>query len=324
MKKIFLRTVLCLIMAPLTGHAHNISIPKDIKEMALTKVTDNIYVIHGTQGMPDKNNKGFMSNSGIVVSEEGVVIIDTGGSKIVGEMILQKIREVTDKPVVAIFNTHLHGDHWFGNAVMRKAYPNVRIYAHERAIERLKAGEANQWMEIFSQAMDKSDVGTEMVLPDTALKGGETIKIAGNTYNTHHTGHAHTDSDIMIEYPADKALFAGDIVISGNVVSSARPEDFSAKGQIAALEYALGLPVEIYVPGHGPTGGREVPEATKRFLEVLYASVQRYYDEGLEDFEMRDKVVADLSAFSDWSGYEGIGRLISFVYQQIEAAEFEG
>ena len=46
------------------------------------------------------------------------------------------------------------------------------------------------------------------------------------------------------------------------------------------------------------------PEASKRFLEVLYDSVQRYYDEGLSDFEMRDKVVADLKEFSDWSGLD--------------------
>jgi hypothetical protein len=81
--------------------------------------------------------------------------------------------------------------------------------------------------------------------------------------------------------------------------------------------------VDIYVPGHGPTGDREIPEATLRFLEVLYESVQTYYDEGLADFEMRDKVVADLAEFSGWSGMDRIGRLISFVYQQVEAAEFE-
>jgi glyoxylase-like metal-dependent hydrolase (beta-lactamase superfamily II) len=324
MKKLFLVTTVCLLMAPFSGHAHNVNIPKNIDELMLTKMTDSVYVIHGIQGMPDKSNKGFISNSGFVVSDEGVVIIDSGGSLEVGEMLLQKIREVTDKPVLAVFNTHLHGDHWLGNAAVRKAYPDVRIYAHERAIQRLKAGEADQWMDIFSQVMDKSVLGAKAVLPDTALKGGETIEIAGNTYNTHHTGHAHTDNDIMIEYPADKTLFAGDIVITGSVVSAARPEDFSAKGQIAALEYALKLPVDTYVPGHGPTGGREIPEATKRFLEVLYESVQTYYDEGLADFEMRDKVVADLKEeFSGWSGYDGIGRLISFVYQQIEAAEFE-
>jgi glyoxylase-like metal-dependent hydrolase (beta-lactamase superfamily II) len=286
-------------------------------------MTDSVYVIHGIQAMPDKTNKGFISNSGIVVSEDGVVIIDTGGSLQVGEMVLEKIREVTDKPVIAVFNTHLHGDHWLGNVAVRKAYPDVHIYAHERAIERLSNGEAKQWLDIFMQATDNSVKGTTVVLPDSALKGGETIDLAGNAYKIHYTGHAHTDNDIMIEYPDEKTLFAGDIVIYGNVVSAARPEDFSAKGQIKAIEYALSLPIDVYVPGHGPTGGREIPEATKRFIEVLYASVENYYDEGLSDFEMRDKVVADLKEFSDWSGYEGIGRLISFVYQQVEAAEFD-
>jgi glyoxylase-like metal-dependent hydrolase (beta-lactamase superfamily II) len=313
----------CLAALSFAGHTHNVTMPEDIKDMSLKKVADNVYVVHGIHAMPDKNNKGFISNSGIVVSDEGVVIIDTGGSLQIGEMLLNKAREVTDKPVVAVFNTHLHGDHWMGNAAIRKAYPDVVIYAHERAIERLESGEAEQWLDIFMQATDKAIEGTQIVLPDTALKGGESIEAAGNTFRIHHTGQAHTDNDIMIEFPDRKTLFAGDIVIYGSTVSGARPQDFSATGQIEAVEYALELPVDIYVPGHGPTGGREIPEATKRFLEILYQSVQRHYDEGLADFEMRDQVVAELSEFSDWSGFDQIGRLISFVYQQVEAAEFE-
>ena len=323
MNQLLKATIFFLLILPVAGNAHNVRLPKDIKELMLTKITDSVYVVHGMKTMPDKSNKGFISNSGIVISEGGVVIVDTGGSLQIGEMLLEKIREVTDKPVVAVFNTHLHGDHWLGNVAVRKAYPDVRIYAHERAIERLSNGEAEQWLDIFMQATGNSIEGTTAVLPDNALKGGEKIDIAGNSYRVHHTGHAHTDNDIMIEYPSDKTLFAGDIVIYGSVVSGARPEDFSAKGQIEAVEYALSLPIDVYVPGHGPTGGHEIPEATKRFLETLYASVQNYYDEGLSDFEMRGKVVADLKEFSDWSGFDRIGRLISFVYQQVEAAEFE-
>lgn len=323
MKKTARLAILCSAVLSFSGYAHNVTIPKDINEMSLNKVADNVYVVHGTRSMPNKDNKGFISNSGFVVSDEGVVIIDTGGSLQIGEMLLKKINEVTDKPVIAVFNTHVHGDHWLGNAAIRKVYPEARIYAHERAIERLQNGEAEQWLDIFMQSTDGAIEGTQIVLPDTGLKGGESIEAAGNTFRIHHTGKAHTDNDIMIEYPERKTLFAGDIVIYGSTVSGARPQDFSATGQISAVEFALELPVDIYVPGHGPTGGREIPEATKRFLEILYQSVQRYYDEGLADFEMRDQVVEDLSEFSDWSGFDQIGRLISYVYQQVEAAEFE-
>jgi len=302
--------------------AHSFKVPKDIKELALTKISDDVYVAYGMFSMPDKNNRGFISNTGIVITEEGVVVFDSGGSQQVGELLVEKIRGLTDKPVIALFNSHVHGDHWLGNAAIRKAYPDVRIYAHERAIERLKSGEAEQWLDIFMQSTDNAIAGTDIVLPDQGLKGGETLKIAGKTYKTHHTGHAHTDNDLMLEYTDGRTLFAGDIVIHGAMVSNARPQDFSAKGQIDALAYALKLPVDLYVPGHGPTGGREIPEATSRFIETLYDSVQSHYDEGLMDFEMRDKVVADMAEFSDWSGFDQIGRLISHFYQQIEAAEF--
>ena len=217
--------ILCLAVHSFSGHAHNVTIPKDIKEMSLHQLTDNVYVVHGTRSMPDRDNKGFISNSGFVVSDDGVVIIDTGGSFQIGEMLLQKISEVTDKPVIAVFNTHVHGDHWMGNAAIRKAYPDARIYAHERAIERLQSGEAEQWLDIFMQSTGGAIEGTEIVLPDNALKGGESIQAAGNTFNIHHTGKAHTDNDIMIEYPERKTLFAGDIVIYGSTVSGARPQD---------------------------------------------------------------------------------------------------
>ena len=57
MKKLFLVTIVCLVMATFSGHAHNVNIPKNIDELMLTKMTDSVYVIHGIQGMPDKSNK---------------------------------------------------------------------------------------------------------------------------------------------------------------------------------------------------------------------------------------------------------------------------
>jgi len=323
MRMLFSIALIPLLFISSPALAHSFKVPKDVKELALTKISDDVYVAYGMYSMPDKDNMGLISNTGIVIADEGVMVFDSGGSKQVAEMLLAKIKQLTDKPVVAVFNSHVHGDHWLGNAEIRKAYPDVKIYAHERAIERLKAGEAEQWLDIFMQATDNGITGTELVLPDQALKGGETLTIAGNTYKTHHPEHAHTDNDLMLEYTDGRTLFAGDVVAYGTMVSSARPQDFSAKGQIEAVDYALGLPVDTFVPGHGPTGGKEIPEGTKRFLETLYASVETYYDEGLADFEMRDKVVEDMAEFSEWNGFDDIGRLISHIYQQIEAAAFE-
>jgi glyoxylase-like metal-dependent hydrolase (beta-lactamase superfamily II) len=250
------------------------------------------------------------------------VIVDSGGGLEVGRRILQLIRELTELPVVAVFNTHIHGDHWLGNKAVREAYPIAQIYAHDRAIQRLKEGEAENWLQIIADMTSPDSAGTEIVLPDIALHGDEQITIGGYNLIIHHTGHAYTDSDIMVEVPSDRVLFTGDIVEHGRAVSSDVPQDFNAKGQIEAIRYALDLPIDIYVPGHGITGGKLVPEASLRFLETLYTSVKKHYDEGLQDFEMKDKVSAEMAAFSNWFNFEELGRLISFVYLQIEEENF--
>jgi glyoxylase-like metal-dependent hydrolase (beta-lactamase superfamily II) len=311
---------LLLVVTPI--RAHEVRIPGSLGELSLARISDRVYVVHGMQSLPDADNKGFMSNSGIVLTDEGVVLVDSGGSAQVAQAIVARIRALTDKPVTAVFNTHVHGDHWLGNAAVRDAFPGVRIYAHERALERLQVGEAQQWLDIFMRMTGGAVTRTKPVLPDHGLEGGETLQFPGATMRVHHTGHAHTDSDVMIEVAEERLLFAGDIIEHGRAVSSDVPQDFDIAGQIAAIEYALSLPVDTYVPGHGVTGAREIPEDALRFLRVLHHSVKRYYDEGMQDYEMRDRVAADLSAFADWFGFDQLGRLISFVYQQIEAEDF--
>lgn len=304
------------------SYANEVHLPENPEDVTLQKISDRIYVVHGLHELPNQQNKGLISNSGVILTESGVVIVDSGGGLKVGRRIIELIKEVTDMPVIAVFNTHIHGDHWLGNKAVRESYPGVQIYAHERAIKRLNEGEAENWLHIITNMTGSESAGAEVMLPDTALHGDEQLSIGGHTLVIHHTGHAHTDSDIMVEVPSAKTLFTGDIVEHGRAVSSDVPQDFNARGQIEAIRYALELPVDIYVPGHGVTGGKEIPEASLMFLEALYASVRKYYDEGLQDFEMKNKIIADMAAYSDWFNFEELGRLISFVYLQIEEEDF--
>jgi glyoxylase-like metal-dependent hydrolase (beta-lactamase superfamily II) len=302
--------------------ANEVHLPENPEDVTLQKISNRIYVVHGLHELPNSQNKGLISNSGVILTDSGVVIVDSGGGLEVGRRILELIKQVTDMPVIAVFNTHIHGDHWLGNMAVRTSYPSVQIYAHERAIKRLNEGEAENWLQIITTMTGLESAGAEVVLPDKALHGDEQLSFGGHTLVIHHTGHAHTDSDIMVEVPSAKTLFTGDIVEHGRAVSSDVPQDFNAKGQIEAIKYALQLPVDIYVPGHGATGGKEIPEASLLFLEALYVSVKKYYDEGLQDFEMKNKVIADMAVYSSWFNFEELGRLVSFVYLQIEEEDF--
>jgi glyoxylase-like metal-dependent hydrolase (beta-lactamase superfamily II) len=285
----------------------------------LDRVSPHVYVIHGPNQMPTPDNQGFMNNPGIVITKAGVVIVDPGSSVQVGEMLLEKVRSITKAPVVAVFGTHIHGDHWLGNDAIRAVYPDAKLYAHAEMISRA-AGAGAGWVALMNRLTNNATAGTKVVAPETPVNHGDEIKIGELRFRFLHNGKAHTDGDIMIEVVEDKLMFLGD---NGVRDRAGRLDDGNFLGNIAALDAALASKAEIFVPGHGQTGGREVPQAYRDWLAKLYAAVQKYRAQGLSDFEMKDKVVAELNAYRAWSGFENeIGKLISLAYLQIEKDEF--
>ncbi|MDH3979282.1 MAG: MBL fold metallo-hydrolase [Gammaproteobacteria bacterium] len=302
--------------------AHNVNTPKTIEQYALDKVSNHIYVVHGRHELPSPENRGFMNNPGAILTKNGVIIVDPGSSAEIGKQLLDKIREVSDKPIIAVFNTHVHGDHWLGNNGIRELYPEVPIYAHKNTITRIGAGEGEDWLEIYMKMTKGIVSGTQVTIPDIGLAGGEELKIDNVTLKIHHTGHAHTNTDIMIEVVEEKSLFFGDIVSAKMVPNSVVPKDANFKGTIAAIKTMLDRDINLFIPGHGRSGGREVPDASLRFLDIMYSSTEKYYKQGLQDFEMKGRIVKDLAEFNDWDQFNEIGRVLSYVYKEVENDNF--
>jgi len=302
--------------------AHDPKVPATIEQSPLERVSNHIHVVHASQHLPTQANRGFMNNPAAILTRNGVIIVDPGSSLEIGRQLLKKVRATSAKPVIAVFNTHVHGDHWLGNQAIREAYPEVPIYAHQRAIERIKAGEGDYWIGVFMRMTNGAVGGTKVVAPTIGLKGGETLNLDGVTLRIHHTGHAHSDTDIMIEVVDDKGLFFGDVVTARQVPNSDVPQDANFKGSIAAIKTMLKGPSTLFIPGHGRSGGREVPDASLRFLEELYASVTKYFKQGLLDYEMKENVVREMAKYKDWNNFNEMGRVISFVYQEVQNDNF--
>ena len=229
--------------------------------------------------------------------------------------------KITSKEVVAVFNTHVHGDHWLGNQAIKEAYPKAIIYAHKRMIERVESGEGDEWVALFKTLTHGATSGTRVVAPDIGLQGGEVIQIGNTRFNIFHTGKAHSDTDIMIEVPEDKSIFLGDIVTNQRI-QSARPADSDIRGQMKAIKFVLKRDNKWIIPGHGTSGGPELAEQQLLFLKLLYASVRRYYDQGLADYEMLEQVKFDLSEYRNWYNFQELGRVISNVYLKVEEDVF--
>lgn len=308
-----------------TSPAVDISDPSIFHQDILTKyvpqkVSERVYVIHGPTEMPTPENAGFMNNPGFIVGSEGVVVIDPGSSGQAGRSVVQRIKQITDKPITHVFTTHIHGDHWLGNQGIKEAFPEATFYAHPKMIEMANAGEAESWVKLMLTLTDNKTAGTEAVVPDQALAHIDELKVGDITIRAHFTGHAHTLTDVMFEVVEDKVLFTGDNITYQRIP---RMTDGNFAGNIAAANYALAMPIEVVVPGHGPTGGKEVLTAYRDYLSTIYESTKVMMDDGLEAFEMKEAIVEKLAAYKAWPGMmDEVGKHISLAVSELEIADF--
>jgi len=314
MKSLF--TLLTVFVFSTAGMAAGSAVP----DYPADKISEHTYVIHGPMELPNPKNRGFMNNPAFILTPGGVVVIDPGSSVQAGEMVLRQIARVTRDPVIAVFDSHIHGDHWLGNQAIREKYPQAKIYAHKTMIEMVEQGEGNTWLDIMHRMTEGATEGTRVVKPDTALSGRQSLTLGGHRFDIIHLGKAHTATDIMVHYREDDVLFTGDNAGNRRIL---RVDHGSFKGNIDTLQAAIDLKPKHVVPGHGQTGGVDILQAYQTYLATIYREVQKGYDEDLSDFEMKPKIHAALKDYHDWPGYEDeLGKHISETYLEIESAGF--
>lgn len=312
-----------LIFAALALFTGSVSMADDSRKIRadypVIKLSERVYVIYGPLEEPNTANQGFRNNVVMVVTSAGVVVMDVGTSVYAGNMVLEKIRSVTNKPVVAVFNSHVHGDHWLGNQAFKEANPNVDIYAHARMIELIKQGEGARRVAAMNAATDNAVVGTRPVAPTVAVTDGQVITVGDMKFHVHITGPGHSDSDIMIEIPQEKTLFTGDNVRADTVSFGMA----SFKGNLAAIDRILKTDAETFIPGHGRADGKKVVLTYRKFLDTIKSTVAKHYDSGMPDYKIKPIVVKALADYRNWVRFEEhIGRLVSLAYQEAENEAF--
>ena len=304
--------ILCLVWTQTTAW----ELP--VGSFSFEKVNDGVYVMHGPLTEPNKQNHGFMNNPAIVETSNGLVLIDPGSTYQVGKNVLAEIEKISQKPILAVFNTHIHGDHWLANHAISEKYPDVKIYGHPAMIEQATGDEGARWVRIMDQLTSGMAKDTKVVVPKNKIVHQQVINIDGEAFKAHSIVPAHTDTDIMLEHIGSKTVFLGD---NGFVRRLGRFDDSSSiLGSIKVLDYVSALNAKVYVPGHGKSGKKnKVITPFKSYLKMLKANVQKGFDDDLADYEIKDAAVKGFAKFRRWSGFtEQFGRHISKMYLEIE------
>lgn len=298
--------------------------PKKVSEIEAIEVVKNIYVLHGINQSPTPDNQGLIANLGFIVGDLGVVVIESGGSQRHANLLLKEIEKITPLPVIAVFNTHIHGDHWLGNNAIHKRYPEAKFYANKKMVEQAQSTIGDDWVTILNGLTNGALSETQPHPPTQSLSNNDII-VFGNVavkILINEVAHTATDIIVSIKHELSKgAVFLGDIGLHQRI---GRMDDGNFEGNINALDMAIALKADVYVPGHGPaTQGILSAQLYREYLSTLYTETERLYEEGLTDFEIKEKIRPAFKRWEHWDGFgEAFGRQVSLIYLEIEEASF--
>ncbi len=290
-----------------------------VGEFQFESVAENVYVMHGPLSIPNPDNRGFMNNPAIIEGKTGLILIDPGSSLQVGQKILEEVARVSSKPILAVFNSHIHGDHWLGNHAVKRAYPAVDIYAHANTIAQSQDSEGLNWLDLMLRLTDGISSGTEIVSANKAVTHNDRIVIDGEEFLIHSQIPSHTDTDIMIEHVGSNTIFMGDNCFNRRM--GRFDNSSSILGTISTLEYIATRSYATVVPGHGASGDIEAALMPYlNYLRQLKAVVEQGLEDELEDYEIKARVLPRFEHESQWHGFEvQFGPNLNKMYLELEA-----
>lgn len=294
-----------------------------VKDHPLRQLSKHVWMIFSPDGFPTPENQGMMCNLTFIDTPQGLVAVDTGASVQIGEMAIRQIRKTLNKPVIAIINTHYHGDHFLGNQAFVEAYGELPIHAHAGTIKEIAGVQGNMWRTLMEQWTNQATVGTRIVAPNIAVDHGQELKFGDVTLRLHHYGKAHTPYDICVEVVGDKLTCIGDVAMDRRI---ANMDDGSYAGSLKAYDLLeKNAASTIWLPGHGEPGAG-VLAWNRGMFEGIYKSCIKAVEAGQPMEAAKALVLKDARVTSrakDTKGFESnIGKYVSLAYLEAEAAAF--
>jgi glyoxylase-like metal-dependent hydrolase (beta-lactamase superfamily II) len=294
-----------------------------VKDHPLRQISKHVWMIFSPDGFPTPENQGMMCNITFVDTAKGLVVVDSGASVQIGEMAIRQVKKAFKKPVVAIINTHYHGDHWLGNHAYVEAYGNdLPRYSHPGTIKAIQGVQGNMWRTLMEQWTNQATLGTRVVPPNQPLENGAELKFGDVTLRLHHFGTVHTPFDLCVEVVEDKLMLIGDVAMDRRI---ANMDDGSYLGTLKAYDTLEKTGCTVWLPGHGEPGPN-VLQWNRELFEGIYRPCEQAIKDGLPLDAAKAQVLKDprvASRAKDTKGFESnIGKYVSLAYLEAEAAGF--
>lgn len=301
---------LCLAaLSPVALAAENFPKSADIAARNLTEsdfprwqeIVPNVYAYEDTHS-PDPDGHIINTVSLIIVTSDGVVLVDGQGDAQDGKRLAENIKKLSPLPLKYVVVGSDHIDHVGGNDELKAAFPDA------------------VWI---SSPVSQKNMAKRSVVPTELVSDKRVMNIGGTEIHILNLGRAHTGGDLAVYLPATKVLFLGEIYLRDvfPAMRSAYPTEW-----VATLDKALAMDVDWYIPGHGFIDSKaelkEGLEDARKATAAVIVEAKRLHAMGAPCPSPRDCPAlqhADWGPYKDWAliGSQA-GLAIAKVYQEIE------
>lgn len=247
------------------------------------------------------------SNAMFMVTEEGVMVVDTQQHPADARRLLGLIRKVTDKPIKWVVVTHAHGDHYLGNPVFKAEGATFVSHRDTRGMMIKYYKDEVQRRQAYFKRYNLDQGELQMVLPDVTFDTRFTIHLGGRTAELIHLGPGQNPGDTLIHFPHARTLFLGGPFSRRNWSNySFTP---SVENWIALLRKAATFEADTFIGGHGDVSERadllEYAQMHEDFLIAVKA--------GIAEGKNRDEL-ADTIKMQQYSHFRNYHRMRGWVY----------
>ena len=269
------------------------------------KVKEGIYVY-----APDQT----ATACGFVVTEEGVVMIDSCSNPLDSQKMLAAVKKVTDKPIRFLIDTEVHNDHTWNHYVFS---PPAVVINHQGAGEAMrKSFDPKRVETLLARSPEVAAIVKDykFIPPHIEYRDRMTLNLGERTFELIYLKNVHSEADTAIWLPKERVLFAASAANVRRFINL--QPSVVLPDVIASYKLMKSLNPEIVVPGHGPPSTTKIFDEYEAFYTLLLKRVGEMAQQGKSLADIKKEL--KMPEYADWSGQDRLGLNIDGAYKSVK------
>lgn len=290
-----LHSILCLLLLT------SVSLAQELGAQ-FKKINDGIFTYVGTSGE---------SNCTIILTQDGVVLIDSGNNPKDSYAVLDAVKKLTSQPVRLLINTEPHADHTTGHFVFS---PPAVVVAAAGAGESMRA--SNIVERVAKLVAEKPELrsqyeGYRMITPHIEYRDRATLSVGERTIELFYLKNVHSEADTAIWLPKERVLFPA-ASVGVKRLNNLRA-NVSIPDTLSAIKMMKALNPDVVIPGHGQPATAQILEDNERYYNLLVDRVKQLVQQGKSLEQVKQEL--KMPEIDAWAGKDRFPNNVEAAYR---------